>query len=83
MTICYEKLDFPGIILAGGRSSRMGGGDKSLLEINGSGKALDSNYKEKWLREGDKIEMQIEKLGKISNTITKVDSIHSLLKLKK
>jgi len=69
---------FPGDIIGSGT---VGGG--CLLEINGSGKALDSNYKEKWLREGDKIEMQIEKLGKISNTITKVDSIHSLLKLKK
>ena len=27
--------DLPGVILAGGRSTRMGGGDKSLIEING------------------------------------------------
>ena len=35
MAVIYRRLDLPGIILAGGRSSRMGGGDKSLIELNG------------------------------------------------
>ena len=69
---------FPGDIIGSGTV-----GSGCLLEINGSGKAVNPNYKEKWLQEGDKIEMQIERLGKISNTITKVNSNHSLLKLKK
>ena len=69
---------FPGDIIGSGTV-----GSGCLLEINGSGKALNPNYKEKWLKEGDKVEMQIERLGKISNTITKVNSNHSLLKLKK
>ena len=34
-------------------------------------------------KEGDEIEMRIEGLGKISNKIKKIDSSHSLLKLKK
>ena len=58
-------------------------GTGCLLELNGSGKTLDPNYKQRWLKEGDEIEMQIEGLGKISNKIKKIDSSHSLLKLKK
>ena len=58
-------------------------GSGCLLEINGSGKAQDSNYKEIWIKEGDEIEMQIQGLGKITNKISKVDSDYSLLKLKK
>ena len=58
-------------------------GSGCLLELNGSNKALDPDYKEQWIKEGDKIEMQIERLGKITNKIVKSDSNHSLLKLKK
>ncbi|MBU46245.1 MAG: fumarylacetoacetate hydrolase [Flavobacteriales bacterium] len=58
-------------------------GTGCLLELNGSGKTLDPNYKQRWLKEGDEIEMRIEGLGKISNKIKKIDSSHSLLKLKK
>jgi len=58
-------------------------GTGCLLELNGSGKALNASYKEMWLKDGDVIEMQIQGLGKITNKITKIDSNHSLLKLKK
>jgi fumarylacetoacetate (FAA) hydrolase len=58
-------------------------GSGCLLELNGSGKVLHPNYKEQWIKEGDKIEMEIEGLGKITNRIVKSDSNHSLLKLKK
>jgi fumarylacetoacetate (FAA) hydrolase len=58
-------------------------GSGCLLELNGSGRALDSNYKEIWIKDGDEIEMQIQGLGKITNKISKVDSDYSLLKLKK
>ena len=58
-------------------------GTGCLLEINGSNKFLDPNTKNKWLKEGDEIEMEIERLGKITNKITKIDSDHSLLKIKK
>ena len=54
-----------------------------MLEINGTKKKENPDYKEQWLKEGDKIEMQIEGLGKITNKIVKSDSNHSLLKLKK
>jgi fumarylacetoacetate (FAA) hydrolase len=58
-------------------------GTGCLLELNGSGKILDPDYKEQWIKEGDEIEMEIEGLGKITNKIVKSDSNHSLLKLKK
>ena len=63
----------PGDVIGSGT---VGGG--CLLEINGN-----SNHKEKWIKDGDEIEMQIEALGKITNRITRIDSNHSLLKLKK
>ena len=69
---------FPGDVIGSGTV-----GTGCLLELNGSGKVLDSEYKEQWIKNGDKIEMQIEGLGKITNKIVKSDSNHSLLKLKK
>ncbi|MEC7646357.1 MAG: fumarylacetoacetate hydrolase family protein [Bacteroidota bacterium] len=69
---------FPGDIIGSGTV-----GSGCLLEINGSEKALDSNYKEIWLKPGDEVQMRIEGLGKITNTILEIDSNHSLLKIKK
>ena len=69
---------FPGDVIGSGTV-----GTGCLLELNGSGKILDSDYKEQWIKEEDEIEMQIEGLGKITNKIVKSDSNHSLLKLKK
>ncbi|MEC9209253.1 MAG: fumarylacetoacetate hydrolase family protein [Bacteroidota bacterium] len=69
---------FPGDIIGSGTV-----GSGCLLELNGSGKALDPDYKEQWLKAGDEIEMQIEGLGKITNNLIKMDTNHSLLKLKK
>jgi fumarylacetoacetate (FAA) hydrolase len=69
---------FPGDVIGSGTV-----GTGCLLELNGSGKILDSDYKEQWLKEGDEIEMQIEGLGEITNKIVKSDNNHSLLKLKK
>jgi len=69
---------FPGDVIGSGTV-----GSGCLLELNGSGKVLDSDYKEQWIKEGDEIEMQIEGLGKITNKLIKIDTNHSLLKLKK
>jgi len=74
----YGVKLFPGDVIGSGTV-----GTGCLLELNGSGKVLNSDYKEQWIKEGDKIEMQIEGLGKITNKIVKSDSNHSLLKLKK
>ena len=74
----YGVKLFPGDVIGSGTV-----GTGCLLELNGSGNALDPDYKEQWLKEDDEIEMQIEGLGKITNKIKKSDSSHSLLKLKK
>jgi len=69
---------FPGDVIGSGTV-----GKGCLLELNGTGKRANPDYKERWIQAGDEIEMQIEGLGKITNTIVKAESNHSLLKLKK
>jgi len=69
---------YPGDLIGSGTV-----GSGCLLEINGTKKRENPNYKEIWISEGDEIEMQIEGLGKISNKIVKSESNHSILKLKK
>jgi fumarylacetoacetate (FAA) hydrolase len=58
-------------------------GSGCLLELNGLEKRENPDYIEKWIKEGDEIEMQIEGLGRITNKIIKANSTHSILKLKK
>jgi fumarylacetoacetate (FAA) hydrolase len=58
-------------------------GTGCFLELNGTGKLNDPNYEEQWLKEGDVIEMEIEQLGILSNTIVKEDDDFSILSRKK
>lgn len=58
-------------------------GTGCFLELNGTGKLHNPNYQEQWLQAGDLVEMEIEGLGKLSNTIVKEDSDFSILALKK
>jgi len=58
-------------------------GTGCFLELNGTGKLNDPNYTEQWLQEGDVVEMEIEALGKLSNTIVRDESDFSILALKK
>jgi fumarylacetoacetate (FAA) hydrolase len=58
-------------------------GTGCFLELNGTGKLNDSNYTEQWLMEGDTIDMEIEALGKLSNTIIKDEDDFSILSRKK
>ncbi len=58
-------------------------GTGCFLELNGTGKLNDPNYQEQWLQEGDIVEMEIDGLGILSNTIVKEDSDFSILALKK
>jgi fumarylacetoacetate (FAA) hydrolase len=58
-------------------------GTGCFLELNGTGKLNDPNYIEQWLQEGDIVEMEIDALGKLSNTIVKDESDFSILALKK
>jgi len=60
-------------------------GTGCFLELNGTGKLNNPNYEAQWLKEGDVVEMEIENLGLLKNTIVKEagQDDFSLLKLKK
>ena len=69
---------FPGDIIGSGTV-----GTGCFLELNGTGKLNDPNYQEQWLKEGDVVEMEIDQLGVLSNTIVAEETDWSLLKIKK
>jgi fumarylacetoacetate (FAA) hydrolase len=69
---------YPGDVIGSGTV-----GTGCFLELNGTGKLNDPTYKEQWLQEGDVVEMEIDGLGKLSNTIVRDESDFSILKLKK
>jgi fumarylacetoacetate (FAA) hydrolase len=58
-------------------------GTGCLLELNGTGKLTDPEYKEQWLQENDVVEMEVDGLGVLSNTIVREESDLSLLEGKK
>jgi fumarylacetoacetate (FAA) hydrolase len=69
---------YPGDVIGSGTV-----GTGCFLELNGTGKLNDPNYTEQWLQPGDIIEMEIENLGKLSNSIVAEETDWSILKLKK
>lgn len=69
---------FPGDIIGSGTV-----GTGCFLELNGTGKLNNPNYTEQWLNAGDEIELEIEQLGILSNTIVAEETDWSILKLKK
>jgi fumarylacetoacetate (FAA) hydrolase len=58
-------------------------GTGCLLELNGTGKLTDPEYKEQWLQDNDVVEMEVDGLGVLSNTIVREESDLSLLEGKK
>lgn len=74
----YGVNIFPGDIIGSGTA-----GTGCFLELNGTGKLNDPEYKEQWLQEGDVVEMEIDGLGILTNTMVKEDSDFSILSLKK
>ena len=69
---------YPGDIIGSGTV-----GTGCFLELNGTGKLNDPDYSEQWLQDGDVVEMDIEELGTLSNTIVAEETDWSILKLKK
>jgi len=57
-------------------------GTGCFLELNGTGLLNDPNYQPQWLQEDDVVEMEIDALGLLSNTIVKDESDFSILALK-
>lgn len=69
---------FPGDIIGSGTV-----GTGCFLELNGTGKLNNENYQEQWLKDGDVVELEIDGLGVLSNTIVADESDWSILGRKK
>ncbi|MEO6188184.1 MAG: fumarylacetoacetate hydrolase family protein [Ginsengibacter sp.] len=74
----YGVQLYPGDVIGSGTV-----GTGCFLEKNVTGKLQNPDYQEQWLQEGDEIEMEIEGLGRLKNTIVKDESDFSILNLKK
>ncbi len=76
---CAYGVDIlPGDVIGSGTV-----GTGCFLELNGTGLLNDASFTPQWLNDGDVVEMEIEGLGHLSNTIRKVDNDFSILALKK
>lgn len=69
---------YPGDVIGSGTV-----GTGCFLELNGTGKLNDPDYPEQWLQEGDRIELEVDGLGILANTIVREDNDFSLLEGKK
>jgi fumarylacetoacetate (FAA) hydrolase len=69
---------YPGDVIGSGTV-----GTGCFLELNGTGKLNDPGYTEQWLQPNDVVEMEIDGLGKLSNTVVAEETDWSILKLKK
>lgn len=58
-------------------------GTGCFLELNGTGLLNDPNYQVQWLQPGDVVEMEIEGLGRLKNTIVAEPTDWSILAQKK
>lgn len=73
----YGVYLYPGDIIGSGTV-----GTGCFLELNGTGKLNDPNYKEQWLQNGDEVVLEIERLGSLTNTIVAEETNWSILKKK-
>ena len=69
---------YPGDVIGSGTV-----GTGCFLELNGTGKLNDPNYTEQWLQDGDVVEMKIDGLGTLTNTIVAEETDWSILGRKK
>jgi fumarylacetoacetate (FAA) hydrolase len=76
---CAYGVDIlPGDVIGSGTV-----GTGCFLELNGTGLLNDKNFKPQWLQDGDIVDMEITGLGKLTNSIKKVNTDFSILALKK
>jgi fumarylacetoacetate (FAA) hydrolase len=76
--VSYGVDIYPGDVIGSGTV-----GTGCFLELNGTGKLNDPAYTEQWLEAGDTIEMEIDQLGTLTNSIDSEETDWSILKLKK
>jgi fumarylacetoacetate (FAA) hydrolase len=74
----YGVSLYPGDVIGSGTV-----GTGCFLELNGTGKLNDPNYIEQWLQPNDVVEMEIDQLGLLTNTIIEEETEWSILKRKK
>jgi fumarylacetoacetate (FAA) hydrolase len=74
----YGVTLFPGDVIGSGTV-----GTGCFLELNGTGRLNNADYKDQWLQPNDVVVMEVDSLGKLENTIVAVDTDWSILKLKK
>lgn len=74
----YGANIYPGDVIGSGTV-----GTGCFLELNGTGKRENPDYQEQWLQPGDVVEMDIDGLGTLKNTIVAEESTFSILQLKK
>ncbi len=76
--VSYGVQLYPGDVIGSGTV-----GTGCFLELNGTGKLNNPDYKEQWLQPGDEIVMEIEALGFLKNKIVQDEDDFSILALKK
>ncbi len=76
--VSYGVDLYPGDVIGSGTV-----GTGCFLELNGTGKLNDPNYAEQWLQADDKVEMDIDALGTLTNNIIAEETDWSILKRKK
>ncbi|HVZ56664.1 MAG TPA: fumarylacetoacetate hydrolase family protein [Chitinophagaceae bacterium] len=69
---------YPGDIIGSGTV-----GTGCFLELNGTGRLQDPGYTEQWLGAGDVVNLAIDRLGCLSNTLVAEESAWSILARKK
>jgi fumarylacetoacetate (FAA) hydrolase len=74
----YGVTLYPGDVIGSGTV-----GTGCFLELNGTGKRMDPNFKPQWLQNGDKVTMSIDNLGILENQIIAEETNWSILSLKK
>lgn len=74
----YGATLFPGDVIGSGTV-----GTGCFLELNGTAKLQNPTYQEQWLREGDRVELEGEALGKLINSIVREQNDWSILQRKK
>lgn len=78
-----ERVSYGASIYAGDVIGSGTVGTGCFLELNGTGKLNDPNYKEQWLQPGDVVELEIDGLGILKNTMVKEEDDFSILQRKK
>jgi fumarylacetoacetate (FAA) hydrolase len=70
----YGVTLFPGDVIGSGTV-----GTGCFLELNGTGRRNNPSHHDQWLKEGDTVDLEIEQLGVLSNTIEREEGDWSIL----